>query len=81
MIISNKSDRESDAEDGFHSEIIDIRHDNETQSLSQPIRTSLKGGLNGDDEHSFPSLPLWDQQGLRLFEKIIYCKEYYLMDW
>ena len=66
-----------DAGDDHHSEIIDIRQDTGTKSLSHTLRRSLKGDLNGNDEPSFPSLLLWDQQGLRLFEKITYRKEYY----
>ena len=67
-----------DAGDGLHCEIIDIRHDTGTESLSRTLRTSLKGGLSGDDEPSFPDRLLWDQQGLRLFEKITFSKDYYV---
>lgn len=75
---SKQDGRAPDAEDGFRSDIVDIRQDTGIKSLSQELRNSLKGGLSGDDEPSFPSLLLWDQQGLCLFEKITYCKEYYL---
>lgn len=69
--------RVPDAEDGLRAEIVDIRQKNEAESLCQELRDSLKGGLSGDDEPGFPSRLLWDQQGLCLFEKITYCKEYY----
>ncbi|KAL8797303.1 MAG: hypothetical protein Q9195_000457 [Heterodermia aff. obscurata] len=75
---SDQDGRGADVIDGAHCDIIDIRDHTEVNSLPQTLRHSLKGGSSGDDEPTFPSLLLWDRQGLRLFEKVTYCEEYYL---
>lgn len=64
--------------DGCYNSIVDIREDKEEKSLQEMIRTSLGGGPSGQDAPTFPSLLLWDEEGLKLFEAITYSKDYYL---
>lgn len=64
--------------DGLSNEIIDIRHDSKSSPLSETLRDSLQGGQGGSDDPAFPSLLLWDEKGLRLFEEITYSEDYYL---
>ena len=56
--------------------IIDIRSDTASIALKQHILT----GLNPEDggEKTLPTLLLYDEPGLRLFENITYLDEYYL---
>ena len=58
--------------------IVDIRVDKREKSLKEMLRASLSGGPSGEDAPTFPSLLLWDQQGLKLFETITYSEAYYL---
>lgn len=60
------------------NDIVDIREDAQEMSLPDLLRTSLGGGLSGQDTPTFPSLLLWDRQGLKLFEAITYSEKYYL---
>ena len=59
-----------------HDKIIDIRRDTEELSL----KTAIHDGLNPQDgsEKRLPTLLLYDEAGLKLFEGITYLEEYYL---
>ena len=61
---------------GGTTEIIDIR----TEAAEVDILQDIKKGLRPDDggEKQLPTLLLYDEAGLRLFEKITYLDEYYL---
>ncbi|RMZ14198.1 hypothetical protein D0864_00247 [Hortaea werneckii] len=56
--------------------IIDIRSDTAGIELKQEILTGLKPADGG--EKTLPTLLLYDEEGLKLFERITYLKEYYL---
>lgn len=56
--------------------IQDIRRDQAGISLLDDLRTSLRPHDGG--EKSLPTLLLYDEQGLKLFEDITYLDEYYL---
>jgi len=56
--------------------IIDIRSDAAGIELKQEILAGLKPA-NGK-EKTLPTLLLYDEQGLKLFERITYLQEYYL---
>lgn len=56
--------------------IIDIRSDAEGIELKQLIRSGLKP--KGDGEKTLPTLLLYDNKGLKLFEEITYLDQYYL---
>ncbi len=56
--------------------IQDIRRDLAGISLLDDLRTSLRPHDGG--EKSLPTLLLYDEQGLKLFEDITYLDEYYL---
>ena len=58
--------------------IIDIRSDTAGFELKQDILTRLNGSDGG--EKTLPTLLLYDEKGLRLFEDITYLDEYYLTD-
>ena len=60
------------------NDIVDIRVDKREKSLKEMLREGLSGGPSGEDAPTFPSLLLWDQQGLKLFEAITYSEAYYL---
>jgi EasF-like predicted methyltransferase len=60
-----------------HYDIIDIRKGGISMNLSESIRASLQTSTN-NCPRSLPSLLLWDEQGLKLFEKITYNPQYYL---
>ncbi|KAK8121607.1 hypothetical protein PG984_010277 [Apiospora sp. TS-2023a] len=60
-----------------HVDIIDIRDSQQPLDLASDIRS----GLQTQDEHghrSLPSLLLWNERGLKLFEEVTYVPEYYL---
>lgn len=57
-------------------EIIDIRRDHEEISLAEEIRSGLQPANGG--EKRLPTLLLYDEAGLKLFEDITYLEEYYL---
>lgn len=65
-------------DDGFARAIVDVRADKQELSLLETLRTSLDGSAAGDAAPTFPSLLLWDEKGLKLFEAITYSSEYYL---
>lgn len=56
--------------------IIDIRSDAAGIELKQEILTGLKAGQG--KEKTLPTLLLYDDKGLKLFERITYLEEYYL---
>ena len=56
--------------------IIDIRREGVCTSLVDEIRTQLNPSDGG--EKKLPTLLLYDEQGLKLFEDITYLEEYYL---
>lgn len=57
-------------------QIIDIRQEKDGYSLLEDIRKGLRPTDGG--EKKLPTLLLYDENGLRLFEKITYLDEYYL---
>ena len=56
--------------------IIDIRSDTAGIELKQEIIAGLKAAHGG--EKTLPTLLLYDEAGLKLFERITYLDEYYL---
>lgn len=56
--------------------IIDIRVDTAKSDVLAEIRSGLRPRNGG--EKKLPTLLLYDEKGLRLFEDITYCEEYYL---
>ncbi len=60
------------------SNIIDIRSDTAGIELKQEILSGLKPKDGG--EKTLPTLLLYDDEGLRLFEEITYLDEYYLTE-
>lgn len=58
------------------TEIIDIRTGATDFDLLQDIKRGLRPEIGG--EKRLPTLLLYDEAGLRLFEKITYLDEYYL---
>jgi L-histidine Nalpha-methyltransferase / hercynylcysteine S-oxide synthase len=61
---------------GGTTEIIDIRVGGTDSDILQDIKLGLRP-KNGQ-EKTLPTLLLYDEAGLRLFEKITYLEEYYL---
>lgn len=59
-----------------HVSIIDIRQGEFDKSLADETREKLNPG-NGQ-ERRMPTLLLYDERGLQLFEEITYLEEYYL---
>jgi uncharacterized SAM-dependent methyltransferase len=57
-------------------EIIDIRRETDEGSILDDIKQGLRP-TNGR-EKTLPTLLLYDEFGLKLFEKITYLEEYYL---
>jgi uncharacterized SAM-dependent methyltransferase len=62
--------------DSLVSNIIEIRQDCEELDLLKDIKTGLRPSY-GEDK-TLPTLLLYDEAGLKLFEKITYLDEYYL---
>ncbi|EME78671.1 uncharacterized protein MYCFIDRAFT_56905 [Pseudocercospora fijiensis CIRAD86] len=58
--------------------IIDIRSDSDGFELKQLIKNGL--GCKNEPEKTLPTLLLYDNKGLKLFEQITYLEEYYLTD-
>lgn len=56
--------------------IIDIRRDSVGVSIVDEMRKTLNAGKGR--EKRLPTLLLYDEQGLKLFEEITYLEEYYL---
>lgn len=62
--------------EGTRSKILDIRRDREEHSLINDIYNGLRPANGG--EKRLPTLLLYDEKGLKLFERITYLEEYYL---
>jgi uncharacterized SAM-dependent methyltransferase len=62
--------------DSLVSNIIEIRQDREEFDLLKDIKNGLRPADGG--QKSIPTLLLYDEAGLKLFEKITYLDEYYL---
>ena len=62
--------------DKSQANIIDIRSDTSGIELKQQILKGLKP--TEGKEKTLPTLLLYDDQGLKLFERITYLEEYYL---
>ncbi|KAL8919407.1 MAG: hypothetical protein Q9208_006785 [Pyrenodesmia sp. 3 TL-2023] len=75
---SKQDKHEPDTAEKNGADIIDIRQHEPNESLADLLRSSLKGGTDGKSDACFPTLLLWNRQGLRLFEKITYDEGYYL---
>lgn len=58
--------------------IIDIRSDAASIELKQLILDGLRSGERAGAEKTLPTLLLYDNAGLKLFERITYLDEYYL---
>lgn len=58
------------------TEILDIRVGETEFDILQDIKKGLRAADGG--EKKLPTLLLYDEAGLRLFEKITYLEEYYL---
>lgn len=56
--------------------IVDVRREDLEYSLVDDIRSGLRQG--GHSDRTLPTLLLYDENGLRLFEDITYLDEYYL---
>ncbi|KAL9109487.1 MAG: hypothetical protein Q9227_005822 [Pyrenula ochraceoflavens] len=61
---------------GDHVEVVDIRQEKLELALPQLILDGINP-KNGSPRH-MPTLVLYDETGLKLFEKITYSKDYYL---
>jgi uncharacterized SAM-dependent methyltransferase len=59
-----------------HSTIIDIRRETDERSILDDIKQGLRPADGG--EKTLPTLLLYDEAGLKLFEQITYLDEYYL---
>ena len=62
--------------DSLVSNIIEIRHDREELDLLKDIESGLRPSDGAGK--SLPTLLLYDEAGLKQFEKITYLDEYYL---
>lgn len=58
-------------------DIINIRKGGVSMNLAESTRNGLQDPKDGCSR-SLPSLLLWDEQGLKLFEKVTYNQRYYL---
>lgn len=60
---------------GESPHILDIRQD----GVLTPLVDQIRSGLNPTDggEKSLPTLLLYNEEGLKMFEKITYLEEYY----
>lgn len=66
----------TEASAATEANIIDIRTDTASISIKQEITSGL--GVEDGKEKRLPTLLLYDDKGLRLFEDITYLDEYYL---
>ncbi|KAF2838838.1 hypothetical protein M501DRAFT_934878 [Patellaria atrata CBS 101060] len=64
----------SDPDSNAGVRIVDIRSSNVSYSITDDVHQ----GLKQEGEKALPTLLLYDETGLRLFEKITYLDEYYL---
>ncbi|KAK7961629.1 uncharacterized protein PG986_002454 [Apiospora aurea] len=61
----------------YEIDVIDIRDGQQSFNLAPAIRSGLQH-RNEHGHRTLPSLLLWDERGLKLFEEITYTPEYYL---
>lgn len=61
---------------GIDRNIIDIRTDRSEIPLAEQIRAGLKDGRKTG--RSLPSMLLWNEKGLELFEAVAHLDEYYV---
>jgi len=73
---SKKTASTSNTSADVRAKIVDIRRDKKDHSLASEIYSGLRPGNGG--EKRLPTLLLYDEKGLKLFEKITYLDEYYL---
>ena len=69
------ADEESNGSGKGVPQIIDIRSDTASFELKKGILSGLSAGTG---EKTLPTLLLYDDEGLRLFEEITYLEQYYL---
>ena len=69
------ADEESNGSKKGVPQIIDIRSDTASFELKKGILSGLSAGTG---EKTLPTLLLYDDEGLRLFEEITYLEQYYL---
>ena len=62
--------------DNMIGNVIDIRKEQIECSLSESLRTCIRGSK--DKGPCFPTMFLWNEKGLKLFEAVTHLKEYYL---
>ncbi|KAK5127926.1 hypothetical protein LTR85_005043 [Meristemomyces frigidus] len=65
------------SEDESDLDIIDVRAGGQLEDLAPQIRSGLRAP-NYNGYRTFPSLLLWDEQGLKGFEEVTYAPQYYL---
>ena len=58
--------------------ILDIRNGNDLTPLTEQIRSGLSPKERDGAEKKLPTLLLYNEEGLKLFERITYLEEYYL---
>jgi EasF-like predicted methyltransferase len=90
--LAGRTDKPSSSQDQTHNEIHgtlfrdqfqqdidvkDIRRDGNLVDFPSAIRSGLKEP-HYLGHRTFPSLLLWNEQGLKYFEEVTYCPEYYL---
>ncbi|KAK6860772.1 hypothetical protein PG995_004408 [Apiospora arundinis] len=63
--------------EGSHVDTVDIREGQQPLDLAPAIRSGLQH-RNRHGYRTLPSLLLWNEKGLRLFEEVTYTPEYYL---
>jgi L-histidine Nalpha-methyltransferase / hercynylcysteine S-oxide synthase len=76
MESNEKTQASKDTEQTSMPTIIDIRSDAAKLELKQGIREGLRA--SDGEGRTLPTLLLYDEAGLKLFEKITYLPEYYL---
>lgn len=63
---------------GLKNTIIDIRSETDGFSILSAIKSGLRPANGG--EKSLPTLLLYDEAGLKIYEEITYLDEYYLVE-
>ncbi|KAK4546669.1 hypothetical protein LTR36_001887 [Oleoguttula mirabilis] len=74
---SKESLASSSDDDDSDLDILDIRAGGQLEDLAPQIRSGLRAP-NYNGYRTFPSLLLWDEQGLKGFEEVTYSPHYYL---
>ena len=75
MTTSHLTSKDGGGSGNYTPHIIDIRKD----GALTPLVDQIRSGLHPEDgkEKKLPTLLLYNEQGLKLFEKITYLDEYY----